>query len=191
MENGFFMAITSQEPVTVSIARRVRPGKEQAYESWVRQIIAAVSRYPGHLGVAVLRPEPGRRADYVLVDRFDSLQHQQAWEQSAERAGFLQRLADLTEGEERIQKVSGLEFWFSLPEVPAEAVPRRHRMTLVITLAVFVLGMTLNGLFGDVLAQLPLVARVAVLSIVQVLVLSYLLMPRLTALFKHWLYDTP
>ena len=185
------MAITSQEPVTVSIARRVRPGKEQAYESWVRQIIAAVSRYPGHLGVAVLRPVPGGRADYVLVDRFDSLQHQQAWEQSAERAGFLQRLADLTEGEERIQKVSGLEFWFSLPEVPAEAVPRRHRMTLVITLAVFVLGMTLNGLFGGVLAQLPLVARVAVLSIVQVLVLSYLLMPRLTALFKQWLYDTP
>ena len=185
------MAITNQEAVTVSIARRVRPGKEQAYESWVRQIIAAVSRYPGHLGVAVLRPEPGRRADYVLVDRFDSLQHQQAWEQSAERAGFLQRLADLTEGEERIQKVSGLEFWFSLPEVPAEAVPHRHRMTLVITLAVFFLGMSLNGLFGDALAQLPLLARVAVLSIVQVVVLSYLLMPRLTALLKHWLYDTP
>jgi antibiotic biosynthesis monooxygenase (ABM) superfamily enzyme len=185
------MAITSQEPVTVSIARRVRPGKEQAYESWVRQIIAAVSHYPGHLGVAVLRPVPGGQTDYVLVDRFDSLQHQQDWEQSAERAGFLQHLADLTEGEERIQKVSGLEFWFSLPEVPAEAVPHRHKMTLVITLAVFLLGMTLNGLFGDVLQQLPLAARVAVLSIVQVVVLSYLLMPRLTALLKHWLYHTP
>lgn len=185
------MAITNHEPVTVSIARRVRPGKEQAYESWVRQIIAAVSRYPGHLGVAVLRPVPGGRSDYVLVDRFDSLQHQQNWEQSAERAGFLQRLADLTDGEERIQKVSGLEFWFSLPEVPAEAVPHRHKMTLVITLAVFFLGMLLNGLFGDVLQQLPLVMRVAALSIVQVVVLSYLLMPRLTALLKHWLYDTP
>lgn len=185
------MTITNHEPVTVSIARRIRPGKEQAYEAWVRQIIAAVSRYPGHLGVAVLRPVPGGRADYVLVDRFDSLQHQQKWEHSAERARFLESLVDLTEGEEHIQKVSGLEFWFSLPEVPAEAVPHRHKMTLVITLAVFFLGMTLNGLFGDVLQQLPLVMRVAVLSIVQVVVLSYLLMPRLTALLKHWLYDTP
>ncbi len=175
----------------VSIARRVRPGKQQAYESWVRQIIAAVSRYPGHLGVAVPRPVPGGRVDYVLVDRFDTLQHQQNWEQSAERAGFLQRLADLTDGKERIQKVSGLEFWFSLPEVPAEAAPHWHKMTLVITLAVFLLGMTLNGLFGDVLRQLPLVMRITVLSIVQVVVLSYLLMPRLTALLKHWLYDTP
>ena len=185
------MAITTHEPVTVSIARRVRPGKEQAYESWVRQIIAAVSRYPGHLGVAVLRPVPGGRADYVLVDRFDSLQHQQNWEQSAERAGFLQRLADLTDVEKQIQKASGSEFWFSLPEVPAEAVPHRHKMTLVITVAVFCLGMTLNGLFGDVLHQLPLVVRVAVLSIVQVLALSYVLMPRLTALLKNWLYDSP
>lgn len=179
------------DPVTVSIARRVLPGREQDYENWIRQIIAAVSNYPGHLGVAVLRPAPGVRGDYILVDRFDSLAHQQAWERSDERAGYLQQLAEITEGETHINRVSGLEFWFSLPQVPANAVPRRHRMTVVITLAVFALGLTINGLFGDFLHRLWLVPRVALLSVAQVVLLSYVLMPRLTALLKRWLYETP
>ena len=178
-----------QSPVTVSIARRVQPGREQDYENWIRQIIAAVSHYPGHLGVAVLKPAIGARGDYVLVDRFDSLAHQQAWEQSAERAHYLRQLAEITEGETRINRVSGLEFWFSLPDVPISAVPRRHRMTLVITAAVFVLSLSLQGLFGEALQRLPLVQRIAVLSITQVGLLSYVLMPRLTALLKCWLYE--
>lgn len=179
------------DPVTVSIARRVLPGREHAYENWIRQIIAAVSNYPGHLGVAVLRPAPGVGGDYVLVDRFDSLAHQQAWERSEERAGYLQQLAEITEGETHINKVSGLEFWFSLPQVPADAVPRRHRMTAVVTLAVFVLGLTINGLFGDFLHRLSLVPRIALLSALQVGLLSYVLMSRLTTLLKRWLYETP
>lgn len=175
-------------PVTVSIARHVRAGKEAEYDDWVKRIIATASRFPGHLGVDVLKPAPGSGGEYVLLTRFDSDEHQRIWEASAERAAFLAQLSLLTEGEDKVTRVSGLEFWFSLPEVPARSAPSQHKMALVLCVVVFVLVLLMNLLFGKYLAQLPLVLRVAVLSVVQVLLLTYVVMPRVTGLLKNWLY---
>lgn len=178
-------------PVTVSIARRVRPGKEAQYEDWVRRVVAVASTFPGHLGVNVLKPSPGTGGEYVVLVRFDSYAHQKAWEDSEQRAQFHRELDELTEGEDVVTKVSGLEFWFSLPEVPAQAAPSQHKMALVLCVVVFVLVLLTNVLFGEQLAHLPLILRVAVLAVVQVLLLTYVVMPRVTALLKRWLYGLP
>lgn len=45
-------------PVTVSIARKVRPGREAEYEQWVSDIVAAAATCPGYLGASVLWPSP-------------------------------------------------------------------------------------------------------------------------------------
>jgi len=177
-------------PVTVSIARRVRPGKESEYEDWVKRIVATGSGFPGHLGVDILKPSPGTGAEYVLLVKFDSYAHQKAWESSGERAEFLRQLGELTEGEDKVVKVSGLEFWFSLPEIPAQAAPSRHKMALVLAVVVFVLVLLINLLFGKQLAVLPVVPRVALLSAVQIFLLTYVVMPRVTALLKSWLYGS-
>lgn len=44
-------------PVTTTVTRRVKPGHEPFYEQFLEGIIAAASRFPGHLGgeVAELR----------------------------------------------------------------------------------------------------------------------------------------
>ncbi|MCG2634682.1 MAG: antibiotic biosynthesis monooxygenase [Gammaproteobacteria bacterium] len=175
-------------PVTISTARRIRPGMEAAYEAWVRQIIAAATRFPGHLGVDVLRPAPGSGGEYVLLTRFDSYRNQIAWEHSGERAELLEQLSEMTDGETKVSKVSGLEFWFALPEVPAQAKPNRHKMALLLCGVVFLLVLAINLSAGEQLARLPLAVRAAVLSIAQVLLLTYIVMPRITALLKSWLY---
>jgi uncharacterized protein len=45
------------EPVTAVFSRRVRPGREAAFEDWAHGVIAAATRWPGHLGASVLRLE--------------------------------------------------------------------------------------------------------------------------------------
>jgi uncharacterized protein len=68
----------SSGPVTTTVTRRVKPGHEAAYEEFLAGIIAAASRFPGHLGVEVFRPtRPG--GEYRTVYRFDSAARLRHW----------------------------------------------------------------------------------------------------------------
>ena len=52
-------AAGSEGPVTVVVNRRVKPGTEKWFEEWLRGITAEAVRFPGHLGVNVIRePAP-------------------------------------------------------------------------------------------------------------------------------------
>ncbi|MCB2101933.1 MAG: antibiotic biosynthesis monooxygenase [Rhodobacterales bacterium] len=179
---------TGGGPVTVSIARKVRPGREADYEAWVKGITATASVFPGHLGVNVLRPSAATGHEYVIIYRFDSYAHCRAWDTSPERAHWVDRLGDMVEGEARTKRVTGLEFWFDLPEMPAAAAPSPHRMALTLMVVVFVLVVGLNLVLGGWMADLPMVARVAVTVVLQVLLMTYVVMPRVTRLLKGWLY---
>ena len=44
------------EPVTVLVARRVRPGKENEFERWASELTRAASGFDGFLGAGLLRP---------------------------------------------------------------------------------------------------------------------------------------
>lgn len=57
--------------------------------------------------------------------------------------------------------------------------PSKHQLALMIWVAVFPTLTVLNLAFGDVLAQLPSVARTFVLATVAVPIVIYGLMPRL------------
>lgn len=173
-------------PVTVSLSRRVVPGKEADYEAWLRGITAEAVTFPGHMGVNVIRPTPPSR-EYISIFRFDNYQHSRAWEGSAVRAQWLDRLEGLVEGETAVEKGTGLEFWFSLPELPA-AHPSPHKMALVLLVVVYVLVLILNYLLVPLAATWPAQARVFLVVLSQVLLMTYVVMPRVTGLLKGWLY---
>lgn len=176
-------------PVTVTVARRARDGKEPEYEAWVRGICEAAQRFKGHLGVQVLRPSPRTDNEYVIIYRFDSFEHARAWERSDERARYLSELDELVEGETRVNKVTGLEVWFDLPEVPANVHPSQHKMALTLIGVVFSLLIILNVLLAPVLGEMHWVPRLLIVVILQVLLMTYIVMPRVTRLLKRWLYS--
>lgn len=173
-------------PVTISISRRVIPGKELEYEQWVQGITAEAVKFPGHMGVNVIRPTPPS-TEYVSIFRFDSYEHSRDWEESATRADWLAGLAGITEGEDAVEKATGLEFWFSLPELPA-AHPSPHKMALVLLVVVFVLVLAINFLLGPLLSGWPMAVRVFIGVFLQVMLMTYFVMPRVTRLLKPWLY---
>ncbi|MDF2180596.1 antibiotic biosynthesis monooxygenase [Neptuniibacter sp. CAU 1671] len=175
-------------PVTVSISRRVKPGRESDYEQWISGVIEAAGEYPGHLGTSVLRPGPATRHEYVLIYRFDNYEHCQQWEQSYLRKQWLDKLEGMTEGDATTVRGTGLEFWFDLPELPAHQPPSPAKMALVLVVVVFVLIMGINLLFKPWLDLLPLWLHTLLVVIGQVLLMTYVVMPRVTKLLKNWLF---
>lgn len=177
----------SAGPVTVLFKRRVRPGREAEFEAWVSGITRAALQFPGHLGAAIIRPAgPGAR-DYVIIFRFEDYAQAEAWESSDTRADWVARVRALTEGEAEIQRVSGLEFWFT-PPAGTTRVPPRWKMALVTFLVLWPLNVLANLALWPVIGGWPIALRALVVVGVLVPLVTYVAMPWATRLFAFWLY---
>ncbi|MBD1853320.1 antibiotic biosynthesis monooxygenase [Leptolyngbya sp. FACHB-711] len=175
--------------VTAVISHIVRPGREQGYEEWFRGIAADARTFKGHLGVSAIRPRDHAHPEYVVILKFDHYNNLKTWLESEVRQEWIERLQPLIEKPEAIQTLTGLETWFSLPNQPLKSPPR-YKMALVTWLGVFVTLAVLSRLLSPILSGLPILLNQSITTGLVVLVLTYLVMPRLTKLFKKWLYPT-
>lgn len=66
--------------------------------------------------------------------------------------------------------------------------PPRYKMEIVTWLAIFGLIVIINLLFGSFLASLTMLMRSFVLTVGLVVLMTYVVMPRMTRLFSGWLY---
>lgn len=180
--------MNTEEPITLIFRRRVRRGSEGAFEEWVRGITQAALQFPGHRGAGILRPGTGQTPEYTIVFRFDSLEHARQWEDSAERADWVRRVGALTEGEAQVERVSGLEFWFTPP--PNRPAPPRWKMAVVSGLALWPLNAILNFLLYPFIGAWPIPLRAFVIVALLVPVMTYVAMPWATRLFSKWLYPS-
>jgi len=69
---------------TVIIGQRVRAGSERAFEAWQKEMNREASKYPGFIA-AEINPPTAVQRDWVVIFRFDSIAHVQAWINSASR----------------------------------------------------------------------------------------------------------
>jgi uncharacterized protein len=174
------------EPVTVTIARRVAPGREADFENFSAALTRAAAAYPGFLGAGMLRPGHVGEPWHVIF-RFDSVAHLRTWEESPERAELLavgQELVDAT----HVHRVTGLETWFALPARTAPAPPR-WKMFAVSVVGIFGLQLLLN--LAVARFALPLILRVALIAIAVTALMTWLVMPRAARLLQDWLYAPP
>jgi antibiotic biosynthesis monooxygenase (ABM) superfamily enzyme len=174
-------------PVTVTVARRVAPGCERDFEDWYDGIIGAASRFPGFLGAGILRPH-AMGGEWHVVYRFADAEDLRRWEASPERAQWLVRAERFAE-ETGVHRVSGLETWFAMPGRTAPAPPR-WKMFLVTLAAIVPLVLLMNVLVLPVLSGWPMLARVLVFSGTLTGLMTWVVMPRLTRLFRRFLYPS-
>jgi antibiotic biosynthesis monooxygenase (ABM) superfamily enzyme len=175
-------------PVTTTVTRRVKPGHEPFYEQFLKGVVAAASRFPGHLGVEVFRPQTAATGEYRLVYRFDTREHLRAWLDSDERAAWLERAEPHVIGPVRTQFVTGLETWFTLPGQPDTPPPPPYKMALLTWITIFPLITLVVVVLDPVLEELALVPRLALTTAVTVPIMTWLAMPRVTRLLRGWLY---
>ena len=109
------------KPITVLVARRVRPGKEVEFERWASELTRAASAFDGFLGAGLLRP--GHVGElWHVVYRFASADELAQWEQSPTRSELLAHGEEvMSTSHER--RMTGLETWFEVPGRTAPAPP--------------------------------------------------------------------
>jgi hypothetical protein len=183
---------TNAEPVTVVITRRVKAGRTADYEAWLQQLQHDARDLPGYLGVTTQRPAPGAPLDYVSVLRFDSLASLQAFERSELRARALAQVNDFVEGDAAWRRLTGLEFWFTPPPGTVVPQPSRARMALVMIAVVFtlvlVIGTAVNAAFALLPFDTPYPLRLLFTITIEVLLMTYWLMPLITRRLARWIY---
>jgi len=84
---------TGASPVsaTVVIAQPVRPERLDQYLRWQTEINDVCRTFSGFEAMEVVAPVPGIQNDYVVVFRFDSFPHLDAWLRSDARKALLAR----------------------------------------------------------------------------------------------------
>jgi antibiotic biosynthesis monooxygenase (ABM) superfamily enzyme len=97
---------TGRVSATVVLVQRVRPGRENEYLRWQAEINDECRNFPGFEGDEVIPPVTGIQDDYVVVYRFDSFPHLDAWLRSDTRQGLLARSTDVLD-DSRQQVVAG------------------------------------------------------------------------------------
>ncbi len=178
--------------MTVIIRRRVKPGAEAAYEAWLQALQADARLLPGYLGVTTQRPAPSGPREYVSAVRFDSLVNLQAFERSDLRREHLARLGDWVEGDAAWEAMTGLEFWFSPPPGTVVPQPSRPRIALVMVAMVFtlvlVIGSAVNAVFARLPFDTPYPLRLLVTVAIEVVLMTWWLMPLVTRRLARWIY---
>jgi hypothetical protein len=177
----------SDGAVTVVVTRQVRRGKEAAYEAWLERLIAGAAGLPGYLGTNVTRPPPGGR-EYTSVFRFDAVGNLRAFEASELRRHALAEVVELVEADATWRQLSGLEFWFTPPPGTVVPTPSKLRMALLMIAVVYGLVFSIGTGVARALPTAPLPARLLVTITIEVFLMTYVLMPRLTRWLTRWIY---
>ena len=84
-------ASASPVSATVVISQRVRPDREKEYLAWQAEINTACSAFAGFESAEVVPPVPGFQEDFVILFRFDTPEHLDAWLRSDVRHRLLEQ----------------------------------------------------------------------------------------------------
>lgn len=176
---------TANQPVKIVIERRARPGAEEALRTWAEQFVAEASRSPGHEGGSVLSA-PGSRSHVILL-RFASAASMTAWQGSPAYEALIRAADEVSLPGEASQVRSGLETWFTLPDMPAPTKPPpKWKMALVTWVAL--LPMVIALAYALAPLRLPFLVQASLSTAIPVAMLTWVLMPRLTRILYGWLY---
>ena len=140
------------KPVTVIVKRIAKKDKIKEFEEWLSGISKEVSRQEGNMGIDIIRPtniNNKSKLEYVVIFCFNNYDNLTKWEKSPIRNEWLQKGRKLVEAVPDVQKMTGLEFWFtpyfkgeSSPMIPLYPPPR-YKMAIVSIPVISILLLTL------------------------------------------------
>lgn len=173
-------------PISLVIVRRVKPGCEAAFLEWLAGITEVMRTFPGFQGSQLLPPVPGVQPEYVLLLHFEDQAAFERWHTSDVRRAWVEKSASFTEQLVHVQPVAGLQGLFVAPESTVTLAPPKWKMALAVTLGLYPLIVLSAQLLVPYL-ELPFLLRTLVTTALNVLLMTYLVMPALTWLLRDWL----
>ncbi|SIS75248.1 antibiotic biosynthesis monooxygenase [Insolitispirillum peregrinum] len=166
------------------VHRHAKPGCAATYETLVRGMLEASSHFPGYLSAAIIPPH-SEDQPFQIIQRFATQADLDRWRSSPESADWHQRLAPVVASEADYRTLSGLEVWF--PAKITSTGPARWRLAVVTWMGIFPTVAFCLWYIAPLLAALPFLLKVAILTILVVLAMTYGIMPRLSRWMGWWL----
>ncbi|MEI5523093.1 antibiotic biosynthesis monooxygenase [Streptomyces brasiliscabiei] len=182
--------VVSRNPVTVTLAYHVVPGREADFHSWGWAVLRTSARQPGFLGGGVL---VDGEAEWHVVYRFDSEDSARTWENSVVWAQWSARVDGLAQETGR-RSIAGSRAWFDsqAARAPTPAAPPgpppKWKLWLVNMSAVFPPVLLFNLAILPYLNDLNPLFRTLLLCLSVTAIVTWILMPRLQRFLKKWLY---
>ena len=175
-------------PVTATITQTIDPACENAYEALLSGIQKEAEAFDGFLRREVIKSAAGPHLEYSHVIHFDNETNLRRWQHSSERHKWLSRMSSMAVRTTPLKVLTGLETWFTLSPGESIVPPPRYKMAIITWLAIFPLITLMSYALQPILKDLPIVVRTMAFTLVLVPLMTYLVMPRMTRLFEHWLY---
>ena len=185
------------QPVTVSITRHLAPERQHEMVSWMTAGIGLAERFGGFLGAGWVRPEPASETWHVLY-RFADPEALARWESSHEREWWRDAGTGLGVVDSRVERRTGIEGWFDEP-ASRDLRDLRDRAGGPAALqaghgdlaGVLPAQPAVSWLLGHLAPDLPLLPRVLVSTLCLTPVMTYVVLPRMTAALGWWLQGRP
>ena len=175
--------MSGRSEVVSVIRHHVRPGSEDAYERWSKEVLPIAQAFPGHQGVTIIRPPAGSRV-YTVVLHFDNLEHLRGWLESVTRQALLARIEPHLATDIEVEIRPGLEVWMPPPgQTPA----RPWKQFLLVWAVIYPLQLAVPQTLQR-LVDLPVPVRAILGSGIIVALMTWAIMPRLTKAVSRWLY---
>jgi hypothetical protein len=120
----------SSKEFTEVITRNIIAGHERDYDDWLRRFMISEREFPGYLGTTVIAPGGNVSSVRYVINRFANQASLDAWESSEESLKLLEEVNKYS----TYQRVTGMETWFTLPDLKAIVAPRKWKMAIVCSL---------------------------------------------------------
>lgn len=176
----------ADELVAVSVTRNIKPGREKEYEAWITRVSKVAAKFEGYMGANVIRPPIGH-LQYTTIYRFNNHTNAAAWQISDEHAKEIEAVSHLIEGDTTRRQMTGLEVWFD-STAPINNAPTKWKMALILFCVVYVLINTFTVLLEPFINHLPRSIQLFIIVFIQIVLMTYYLMPKINALFSRWLF---
>lgn len=171
------------EPVTAVASFRVRPGHDERFADDFEELTDSIATFDGFLRAELFPPVEGVQDETVIVFSFRSRRQLDVWLESEIREEVLGRLDHHIEGDRQVNVVGGFGGWFGLGQTNVKT----WKQASVVLLALYPTVLVLNELLGWLIADVPYLLTILIGNVLSVALLSWVLMPRLTAVLDRWL----
>ena len=123
-----------------------------------------------------------------IIYRFSNKASLDAWENSEQSRKLMEEVNNYSTP--YLQRATGLETWFTLPDLKAIVAPPKWKMAIVSFIAAYSISSVAHYILSIYLGQRPLLINLF-MTIILVIGLTYFAMPLLSRLLRRWLYPKP
>lgn len=177
-------------PATILATAYPAAGKEHHWEQAIGELIRTSLSFAGSLGALVLKPNQIGDRYYRVITKFDSQENMQHWHNSEERRVRVEALQPFESQPADIHHLTGLETWFESTSAEGVAVsaPPKYKMAIIVWIAIYATVLPLIAYLKPWFGSLPSWFSSAVLATVSVAMMTWIVLPALTWVFKPWLH---